>query len=56
MADKKVPPKSSKATSVPPPKTKYIPPHEEVWSDATQAAVDRHLHGAPDNDRRAGDR
>lgn len=36
----------------------YPPPHEEVWSDDTQAAVDQHLHGRPDVDRRdhGGDR
>lgn len=54
MADKKVPPKPSKATSKPKPKAAYTPPEQEVWSDATQAAADRYLHGDADHDRRAG--
>lgn len=45
MADKKVPAERQ----VPPAKAKYIPAHEEERSDATQAAVDRFLHGKPTN-------
>lgn len=47
MADKKVPPKTVKATSVPPAKKRYTPPHEEVRSAQTQAAADQFLGEQP---------
>ncbi|HYS37831.1 MAG TPA: hypothetical protein VEO01_19610 [Pseudonocardiaceae bacterium] len=47
MADPKVP--VGGATSVPKAKKTYTAPHEEVRSEATQASVDRHLHGQPTN-------
>lgn len=56
MADQKVPPKPSRATSVPPPKQTYTPADEEVWSDETQAAADRFLGGDADHDRRGAPR